>query len=240
MVKKATVLVFLVLVVSAAGGLCYAAGPPEMVQVPAGWFLYQGTTWTHVPEFYIDKYEVTNECYCEFLNDPDPCDPCVYYDARMEITQYSGPGDPCYWVDPGRENHPIRWVNFYDAEAYAAWLTAVTPDTYRLPDEEEWEKAAGWDPLLNKLWTYGFQSDTIDCSSCNYNNCVGDTTPVRDYDPCQSYYGGYDMSGNVWEWTRGMKLTKGVLRGGSYNHPANDCRTIMRGDTPRGTAVPQR
>jgi formylglycine-generating enzyme required for sulfatase activity len=39
----------------------------------------------------------------------------------------------------GREQHPVVLVSHADAEAYAAWLTSVTGERWRLPTEWQWE-----------------------------------------------------------------------------------------------------
>jgi len=43
---------------------------------------------------------------------------------------------------PQRERHPVVLVSHADARAYAAWLSEHTGQTWRLPTELEWEKAA--------------------------------------------------------------------------------------------------
>jgi formylglycine-generating enzyme required for sulfatase activity len=68
------------------------------------------------------------------------------------------------WTDgappEGREDHPVVLVSHEDAQAYAAWLSQQTGQTWRLPGAQEWEKAARgergatfpwgdeWDPAL--------------------------------------------------------------------------------------------
>ena len=42
--------------------------------------------------------------------------------------------------------------------------------------------------------------DTIDYSYANYNRNIDDTTAVGSYKKGASFYGAYDMAGNVWEW----------------------------------------
>jgi formylglycine-generating enzyme required for sulfatase activity len=208
----------------------------NMVVVPAGTFPYQRNfaQQIFVGTFLIDKYEVTNLRYAEFLNDADPDG--TYWNGGMEITRSGTPPDVYYAVYPGRENYPIRYVSALDAEAYAAWLSAHEGRTYRLPTEQEWEKVAAWDPTINKHWQYGFQSDSISCQSANFYNgsnyCVGNVSEVGHYDGtngtnnARSFYGCYDMSGNVLEWTgSGCDPNCRVLRGGSWGYGAADCQT---------------
>jgi formylglycine-generating enzyme required for sulfatase activity len=208
----------------------------SMVLVPGGWFPYQNVSqpedWIFVDSFLIDKYECTNLSYCQFLNNADPDGEHWY--SGMEIDRMGDFGNYYYEVHPGRENYPVVYINYYDAEAFAAWKSSQTGLTYRLPTEQEWEKAAGWDPIEQHHYTYGFHSDTIDCSKCNYNNCVGGTTIVGSYDPYKSYYGCYDMSGNAVEWTSSMMSPEypdsRVVRGGRWSLNATYCAV-----TPRGT-----
>jgi len=199
----------------------------SMVLVPGGWFPYQNVSqpedWIFVDSFLIDKYECTNLSYCQFLNNADPTG--EHWDSRMEIDRMGDAGNYYYEVHPGRDNYPVVWVNYHDTEAFAAWKSNQTGLTYRLPTEQEWEKAAGWDYDEQHHYTYGFHSDTIDCSKCNYNMCVGVPTIVGSYDPYKSYYGCYDMSGNVHEWTSSMmsleQPNSRVLRGGHFLYDAS-------------------
>jgi formylglycine-generating enzyme required for sulfatase activity len=200
-------------------------GPAPMVFVPAGNFLFSaqnyGSGWVYVNSFMIDKYEVTNAFYCEFLNSTDPCG-INYPSSTTEIGRSGSYGNYYYTVNPGKENYPVSCVSYTQAEAFAQWRSSIQGGIYRLPTIQEWHKAAGWDPVLQKLWIYGFQRDSIDCSWCNYNGCIGTTTPVGYYNgtggrnDAKSYYGCYDMSGNIWEWTTTSSSSWGLC-GGSYS-----------------------
>jgi len=114
-----------------------------------------------------------------------------------------------FTVVGGFENHPVTFVTWFGANAYAEFYG------WRLPSEHEWEKAArGTDGR-----TYPWGED-IAANSANYlsshtlfDKMLGEnttTTPVgfyngqthNDYETVdhKSPYGLYDMAGNVWQW----------------------------------------
>jgi formylglycine-generating enzyme required for sulfatase activity len=216
-------------------------GPAEMRLVPGGWFGYQNAAvnnYMYLPTFLIGKYEVTNEQYCQFLNNGDPTS--QHWISNMLITRTGPAGNYFYTVVVGKEKFPVFYVSWFDAEAYAVWLSAKTGQNYRLPTEQEWEKAAGWDPSLNRMFTYGFHQDVIDCTWCNYYTgstyCYGGPLPIGSFNgaggkkDARSFYGCYDMSGNLWEWTASwytLNQTR-VLRGGNWNINASECEATAR------------
>ena len=143
----------------------------------------------YVDAFYMDKYEVTNAEYAEFLNAKGKhTDGSITWlnigTFRVRIEYVSR----VYRAKTGYENHPVVDVSWYGAMAYAEWKGK------RLPTEAEWEKAArGGLSGLEYPW-----GNTIDSSRANYGYHVQDTTAVGKY--TANGYGLYDMSGNVWEW----------------------------------------
>ncbi len=143
----------------------------------------------YVDAFYMDEYEVTNAEYAEFLNAKGKHAEAGkewyrigYQYSRIEYVSRK------YQVKGGYENHPVAMVSWCGAMAYAEWKGK------RLPTEAEWEKAARGG-LSGQKFPWG---NAIDATNANYNNHVGDTTPVGKY--AANGYGLYDMSGNVWEW----------------------------------------
>ena len=109
--------------------------------------------------------------------------------------------------------------------------------TYRLPTEQEWEKAAGWDPVEEKLYTYGYHQEIYGCEWMNFyfsGYCYGEPLPVGSFDgtngkqDAKSFYGCYDMSGNVWEWTTGINSSNRVVRGSDWNNPWSYCTVTYR------------
>jgi formylglycine-generating enzyme required for sulfatase activity len=181
-----------------------------------------------------------------FLNEYDPRG--EYWDSSMEILRSGSSGQYSYSVASGKDNYPIRFISCYDAMAMAAWKSRVSGQNCRLPTEQEWEKAAGWDPVELKLYTYGFHQDTIDLTWSNYGFFWGYPLPVDFFDgtgvkDAKSYYGCYDMSGNVWEWTNSTHdpaWIDRVLRGGGWSNNAANCTVTYRGagdPTYRGDGV---
>ena len=140
----------------------------------------------YVDAFYIDKYEVTNAQFKAFVDANPPWQknriPKKYHSGRY-LQDWRGNSYPS-----GKENHPVVYVSWYAAMAYAQWAGK------RLPTEAEWEKAARGG-LVDKKYPRG---NAIDTRQANYNKDVGNTTPVGRYAP--NGYGLHDMAGNVWEW----------------------------------------
>ncbi|MCZ7635587.1 MAG: formylglycine-generating enzyme family protein [Verrucomicrobia bacterium] len=149
--------------------------------------------------FAIDVTPVTNSQFARFL-------------------QASGyqPGDPAnflkHWVEgappPGREDHPVVYVDLDDARAYARWAGK------RLPTEEEWQFAAQGPDQRHYPWGNDWKAD-----HCNGGQS-GSTTPVMAFPQGRSPFGLYDLCGNVWEWTeserRDGRTRSAILRGGSF------------------------
>ena len=138
--------------------------------------------------------------------------------------------------------HPTVCVSWPDALAYAAWLADLTGQPWRLPTEAEWEKAARG--TNGRIYPWG---NTWDAARANTSDGgPGRTTPVGSYPEGAGPCGACDLAGNVWEWTssvfqpypyaaddgRERRDVEGfrVLRGGSWNYPAQGARTARRGN----------
>ncbi len=189
--------------VSLAGPL-HAAGPAgkdgaPMVLVPAGPFpmgVPPGDRdggrdeyprhQVDLDAFYIDKHEVTNGRYQQFVKA-----------AGHRIPQHPNNPARTLWKD-GRVSdavaeRPAVNVDWHDADAYCKWAGK------RLPTEAEWEKAAKG--TEDRRFPWGNVEPTA--KHLNFNQqWIGEKTlmPVGSYELGKSPYGAYDMAGNVWEW----------------------------------------
>ena len=140
---------------------------PEMVVLPGG-------------DLALGRYEVTVGEY------------------RAFVSATGGTGDE-QWRDHYYEQtdrHPVMFVSWDDAQAYASWLSRTTGATYRLPSESEWERAESRSPV---------------------GICAGAMCPVGSYGANPA--GLSDMLGNVSEWTSDCwegNCGRRVLRGGSW------------------------
>jgi len=201
-------------------------GEPELVQIPAGEFLYgDDKQKVSLPEFWIDKTPVTNAEFARFVQATG-----YKTTAEQQGSGYAYTGsewkdmEGADWRHPGgpktnisnKMAHPVVQVRWEDAAAYAQWAGK------RLPTEQEWEKAArGTD---GRKYPWGDQEPTVDL--CNFGMNVKDTTPVGKYSPQgDSPYGCVDMAGNVWELTASDYDKEGkVVRGGSWDDDGWDVR----------------
>jgi formylglycine-generating enzyme required for sulfatase activity len=179
------------------------------ILIPAGSFLMGEKLQTvELPEFYIAKYPVTNADYFRFV-------------------QASGHRRPDHWLREGSyppelARHPVVFVSWEDAVAYAEWAGG------RLPSEAEWEKAArGTD---GRLYPWG---NEFIAGNCNTSESATDgARPVDAHPGGASPYGVVDMAGNVWEWT----ITPyeddepwRVLKGGAWDYKGlKDTRCAAR------------
>ena len=171
--------------------------PEGMVLIPAGEFEMgsgdpesdndeQPVHIVYVDAFYMDKYEVTNLEYKKFVL-ANPRWGKDRIEDRFASGNYLWNWNGNDYPD-GKSDHPVTYVSWYAAMAYAGWASK------RLPTEAEWEYAARGG-LAGKKYPRG---DTIDPGGANYGRNVGDTMAVGRYLP--NGYGLYDMAGNVWEW----------------------------------------
>jgi len=137
---------------------------------------------------------------------------------------------PEYFDNPdyNQGNQPVVGISEKDAEAYAAWLSAQTGNTYRLPTEAEWEKAAR--AGQETIYPWGDDSPA-EAKKANYsgNGTFSAPSPVGSFENGKNAWGLVDMSGNVWEWTSSTHSKDPAsalctVKGGSWMDGPTDLR----------------
>jgi formylglycine-generating enzyme required for sulfatase activity len=225
---------------------------------------------TLTKDYWMGKYPITNAQYAEFLNDAGidgTGRKATIQGGHVLIESTSGYGGPDHGVhhDGSRwepatnyENHPVIFVSWHGAKAYAEWAGGD------LPTEARWERAArgGVENMPfgignGKVLT-GDMANFHGTSPYNLDNggiyhdpsgaYVSATTAVGAYSAYANAYGLYDMHGNVSEWCldqwdgtdnyAGLPATDPVcttelggyhvMRGGCWSEDAGECRSAHR------------
>jgi formylglycine-generating enzyme required for sulfatase activity len=207
----------------------------EMVTISAGPFI-RGTNdggFDEQPQrtifldaFFIDRYEVTNHQYQQFV----------------VATGHRKPGLPSRYAKSGSKvrgvNQPVVFVSWEDAAAYCRWRGK------RLPTEAEWEKAMrGVD---GRLWPWGNREQPNGANWARVQDGHEVSARVGTFATDRSPYGVMDGAGNVIEWVDDWYHetyykdssernpvspehgTYRVLRGGGYTTTGLDIRITSR------------
>ncbi len=204
----------------------------SFVAIPSGWFLFgdrrspKESHYVWLTTYFLAEHEVTNRAFREFLTAVNGWvddsnwtpDGLVWRQSRTSRSSSSlVPQHPDY-VRFGADNDPITNVTWFEAAAYARWVTRTygrgTWD-FSLPHEAEWEKAArGPDDL-----EYSLSQTVSDREAGWYNwrkNPGAEVTVISGDESRLHYrpnrYGLYHMAGNVTEWTRSIAIPFGRSR----------------------------
>lgn len=220
---------------------------------------------TFTEDFRMSKYQVTNAEYAAFLNAEGIGNPATAtvgsYGDQTLIVEYrwSLMHDGGKWkAQEGYENHPVIFVTWYGAYAYAEWAGGF------LPTEAQWEFACrggkeqhpfgigtGYEltnTLANFCWEYSWSWNGVDVEASNGPTGSGypSITQAVGNSAITNGYGLYDMHGNVYEWCMDQwdgsenypslpqtdpLCTSGpahILRGGYWGSYGKDCRSASR------------
>jgi sulfatase modifying factor 1 len=227
----------------------------KLVCVPAGSFLMgsndSNANSNEKPQrsvtlnaFWIDSTEVTNRMFSAFVA-------ATHYQTSYEaagrgyVFNVSSLGwdsvSGASWKNPmgpstnlnGLDNHPVVQVTWQDALEYCQWAKR------RLPNEQEWEKAARGTQGFKYPWgNANTAADLLNLADVSlgrkdgvtFNDNYRYTAPVSSFSKGVSPYGAMDMAGNVTEWvnTVGDDSSQRIMRGGSFVDIEWSVRTSRR------------
>lgn len=168
--------------------------PAGMVMIPSGETIIGANAVDDKGGTKVGKDETEKKVPLLFVNESPEHKVYLgaFYISKYEVTniQYAS-FDTLYKYPADKQNHPVSNISWYDANRYCM------EKGQRLPSEAEWEKTARG-PHGN-IYPWGNEFDTAKANTSQSN--IGSTTPVGVYENGKSFYGVYDMIGNVAEWT---------------------------------------
>ena len=174
--------------------------------------------------FQIDRTEVTNAAFAEFLNavtfeikrdfdagsitsaDVETSAFDMLHEGRQGSSVYPlialddaeariGAESGRFVPSRGYEQHPVTETTWAGARAYCEWRGA------RLPTEAEWEATARG----SEGFTFPWGNNRPDATRVFVSNRTGATAPVGSRPDGASPFGALDMSGSLAEWTNSLK-----------------------------------
>ncbi len=229
----------------APGFIHIPAGPVPIGGDPDTFGAFNART-ADLPDFALARHPVTVADYLTYLNDrayhtqeeahrhaPRDTKTGTWYLREDEAGLFHIPeadAEGHVW-QPG---WPVLGVSFDDAEAYAVWRSQREGFRFRLPTEEEWEKAARGADRRRYPW-----GNSFDPSFCNMRDSFDDFPHLDTVDAFpvdRSPYGILGMAGNMRDWTLGTvdeATTNITVRGGAWSMYEIFSRCTCRAGAPR-------
>ena len=160
----------------------------------------------HVAAFTIERHDVTNDRFLEFVEAGGYRDERWWSPEDWQWVQREGVAHPLFWE---REDSAWRWRGMFEslalplswpvyvsqaeASAFARWRRA------RLPTEAEFQRAAYGSPLGERRYPWGADEPTRDRGVFDFSSW--DPWPAGSHPAGASAWGVEDLVGNGWEWT---------------------------------------
>ena len=198
----------------------------EAGSIPSGMVRIPGAN--DLPDFLIDRHEVTNSQFKEFVDSGGYQNPAYWKvdfikegrvlpweEATKEFVDRTGRPGPSTWeaadYPEGQDDFPVIGISWYEAAAYAEFAGKS------LPSIQHWEVATG--EHVGVTW-FNFPSLLIPLSNFSGEGPVG-VGSTHAITP----FGVSDLAGNVREWCWNEAENGRHLRGGAWND-----QTYMYGD----------
>jgi ergothioneine biosynthesis protein EgtB len=180
----------------------------ERSAVPFGWDNEFPAQMEEVPSFAIERHDVTNASFAEFVAAGGYHDPRWWAPRDWEWLQRDRVQHPLFWEREDGQWHwrgmferlplPPTWpvyISHAEASAYARWRGA------RLPSEAEFHRAAyGTPDSGERPFPWGDAMPTAAHGVFDFESW--DPEPAGSHPAGRSAWGVHDLVGNGWEWTR--------------------------------------
>jgi len=195
----------------------------EMVRIEKGLSIDNQS----IPAFLIDKHEVTNAEFLEFVAERGYSEEKYWLENMMiegvltpwesaiqKLVDKTGISGPRFWsggrYPEGKEHHPVVGISWYEARAYGQWAGK------NLPDWGQWWRAALGERESARPW-----GNDVRTTHLRANFGFRGTQPVGSYPLGVSLFGCFDMAGNVREWLQDSSVSQKLrtVIGGSWKDP---------------------
>ena len=195
----------------------------EMVRIEKGLSIDNQS----IPAFLIDKHEVTNAEFLEFVAERGYSEEKYWLENMMiegvltpwesaiqKLVDKTGISGPRFWsggrYPEGKEHHPVVGISWYEAQAYGQWAGK------NLPDWGQWWRAALGERESARPW-----GNDVRTTHLRANFGFRGTQPVGSYPLGVSLFGCFDMAGNVREWLQDSSVSQKLrtVIGGSWKDP---------------------
>jgi eukaryotic-like serine/threonine-protein kinase len=193
--------------------------PPGMTFVAGGRYAIGVTSARTLPDFWIDRTEVTNQDFKRFVDaggygNPQfwkhpfttPNGTLTFEEAMSRFRDPTGRPGPAVWelgsYPEGRAEYPVSGVSWFEAAAFAEFAGKSLPTIYH------WHRAAG----VENPFSHVLRLSNVDGKGLEP---AGRRAGV-------GQWGTLDMAGNVKEWCLNASANSDVryILGGAWNEPA--------------------
>ncbi len=189
-----------------------------------------GEITVQVDNFVMSMFPVTNAQFDSFAKAEDGYKNPRWWSFSEHAMRWfklgKGVGKPRFAGD----ERPRENVNWYEAMAFANWLSGRLQMKITLPTVAQWQRAAKGDDDRYFPWGDDYREE-----HCNTRESgLKMTTPVNRYAKGVSPYGVYDMAGNIWEWTMNTAASddgrdfRRAVAGGSFVSTCDRVQTSFR------------
>jgi dienelactone hydrolase len=189
--------------------------PAGMVLVPSDSFRYRNAPQVELPEFWLDRHEVTNREFDAFVSGGGYRRPELWkqpfarhgkglsFDEAMALFRDgTGRPGPSTWelggFPDGHADYPVSGVSWYEAAAYAEFAGKSLPTLYH------WYRAADLSRFSDILL---------------YSNFGAEGPRPAGAQPSLTSYGNVDMAGHVREWVWNADGERRYTLGGAWSDP---------------------
>ena len=196
--------------------------PPGMTYVPGGSRIVSissfPATFVTVAPYFIDRYEVTNREYKEFLNAGGYGDERYWADlpftragrslswkeAVAQFVDWTGRSGPSTWelgdYPTGQDDYPVGGVSWFEAAAYARFRGKTLPSITH--------------------WAHASASPDVTFAIVNQSNFSSQGPTRVGSHSGMSPFGAHDTAGNMREWVWNASGEERWILGGAWNEPS--------------------